>query len=185
MAYKGFKDGKHVELAWIPSHVGIKGNEAADTAAKEALSEALPDGQKTKFSDLKAGAASYIKQASQAEWEKEGEKDPPNKLSQIQPVRSDPLPRSCRNRKEECVLTRLHIGHTYLTHRHRLAGEAEPICIGCDEPLTVEHILVKCWDFYEIRRKHYSVENFKVLFRDVPPDKIFDFLKEIGLFYKL
>ena len=83
------------------------------------------------------------------------------------------------------MLSRLHIGHTYITHRHRLAGEAEPICIGCDEPLTVEHILVKCWDFYEIRRKHYSVENFKVLFRDVPPDKIFDFLKEVGLFYKI
>ena len=109
----------------------------------------------------------------------------PNKLFQIQPVRSDPLPRSCRNRKEESVLTRLHIGHTYITHRHRLRKEAEPICIGCDEPLTVEHILVRCWDLYEIRRKHYSVENFKVLFRDVPPDKIFDFLKEVGLFYKI
>ena len=70
-------DGKNVELAWTPSHVGIKGNEAADTAAKAALTEVLPDNQKTKFSDLKAGAASYIKQASQAEWEKEGEKDPP------------------------------------------------------------------------------------------------------------
>ena len=178
-------DGKNVELAWIPSHVGIKGNEAADTAAKDALTEVLPDNQKTKFSDLKAGAASYIKQASQAEWEKEGERDPPNKLFQIQPIRSDPFPRGCQNRKEESVLTRLHIGHTYFTHRYRLHKEAEPFCIGCDEPLTVEHILVKCWDFYEIRRKHYSVENFKVLFRDVPPDKIFDFLKEIGLYYKI
>ena len=182
---KVFNEGKQVELAWIPSHVGIKGNEAADTAAKEALSEELPDNQRTKFADLKAGTASYIKQASQAEWEKEGEGDKPNKLFQIQPVRSDPLPRSCRNRKEESVLTRLHIGHTYITHRHRLRNEAEPICIGCDEPLTVEHILVRCWDLYEIRRKHYSVENFKVLFRDVPPDKIFDFLKEVGLFYKI
>ena len=178
-------DGKNVELAWIPSHVGIKGNEAADTAAKAALTEVLPDNQKTKFSDLKAGAASYIKQASQAEWEKEGEKDPPNKLFQIQPIRSDPFPRGCQYRKEESVLTRLHIGHTYFTHKYRLHKEAEPFCIGCDEPLTVEHILVKCWDFYEIRRKHYSVENFKVLFRDVPPDKIFEFLKEIGLYYKI
>ena len=57
--------------------------------------------------------------------------------------------------------------------------------IGCDEPMTNEHILVKCWDFYDIRRKHYSVENFKVLFRDVPPDKIFSFLKEVRLFYKV
>ena len=93
------------------------------------------------------------------------------RIDQIQPVRSDPLPWSCRNRKEESVLTRLHIGHTYTTSRHLLAGEAEPICIGCDEPLTVEHILVKCWDFYEIRRKHYSVENVKVFAQDVPPER--------------
>ena len=179
------QDGKDVQLAWIPSHVGIKGNEAADTAAKAALEEELPENAKTKFADLRAGALSYIKQASQAEWEKEDEGPRPNKLYQIQPVRSDPLPRNCSTRKEESVLSRLHIGHTYITHRHLLSGEAEPICIGCDEPLTVEHILVKCWDFYEIRRKHYSVENFKVLFRDVPPDKIFDFLKEVGLFYKI
>ena len=33
--------------------------------------------------------------------------------------------------------------------------------IGCDEPLTVAHILTRCWDLYDIRRKHYSVENFK------------------------
>ena len=41
------------------------------------------------------------------------------------------------------------------------------------------------WDFYDIRRRNYSVENFKVLFRDVPPDKIFSFLKEAGIFYKI
>jgi len=27
--------GKHVSLCWIPSHVGIKGNEMADKAAKD------------------------------------------------------------------------------------------------------------------------------------------------------
>ena len=108
-----------------------------------------------------------------------------NKLFKLQPDRANPLPRVCKNRKEESVLTRLHIGHSFYTHGYLLKREEEPVCIGCDEPMTIEHILVKCWDFYEIRRKHYSVENFKILFRDVPPDKIFNFLKEIGLFYKI
>ena len=80
----------------------------------------------------------------------------------------------------------MHIGHTHLTHGFLMKrGEEAPMCIGCDEPLTVEHILTKCWDLYDIRRRNYSVENFKVLFRDVPPDKIFSFLKEAGIFYKI
>ena len=29
--------GKHVSLCWVPSHVGIKGNEMADIAAKEGI----------------------------------------------------------------------------------------------------------------------------------------------------
>ena len=175
------KEDKHIILAWVPSHVNIKGNEAADKAAKEALEEELPEGLKTKFSDLRAGALSYVKKENQREWEKEVN----NKLFKLQPDRANPLPRVCKNRKEESVLTRLHIGHSFYTHGYLLKREEEPVCIGCDEPMTIEHILVKCWDFYEIRRKHYSVENFKVLFRDVPPDKIFNFLKEIGLFYKI
>ena len=138
--------------------------------------------QKTKFSDLKEGTLKYIKQKWQAEWDEEVN----NKLFKLQPDRTKPLPRGCKSRKEESVLSRLHIGHSFFTNAYLLKeGEDQPVCIGCDEPLTIEHILVKCWDFYEIRRKHYSVENFKILFRDVPPDKIFNFLKEIGLFYKI
>ena len=109
------KDGKNVELAWIPSHVGMKGNKAVDTAAKAALAEMLPDNQKTKISDLKAGAASYVKQASQAKWEKEGERDCPNKLFQIQPSRSDPFPRSCQNRRRVCAAKASYRPHLHYT----------------------------------------------------------------------
>ena len=35
------QDGKHVTLCWIPSHIGIDGNEEADKAAKDSLSEPI------------------------------------------------------------------------------------------------------------------------------------------------
>jgi ribonuclease HI len=31
----------HIKLIWVPSHVGIGGNEAADQAAKDALNEEI------------------------------------------------------------------------------------------------------------------------------------------------
>ena len=56
------------------------------------------------------------------------------------------------NRKEEVVLTRLHIGHTKLTHSYLLQGEEQPECIPCQTPLTVKHILTECIDYSPIRK---------------------------------
>jgi len=36
------KSGKTIVLCWIPSHVGISGNEKADTAVKSALPLRVP-----------------------------------------------------------------------------------------------------------------------------------------------
>ena len=52
------KDGKETVFIWVPGHVGITGNLAADSAAKDALVvdisvELIP------FSDLKSHANKY------------------------------------------------------------------------------------------------------------------------------
>ena len=49
------------------------------------------------------------------------------------------------NRKEETVMARLHIGHSFITHSFLLKGEEPPMCIGFDKYLTIEHILLTCW----------------------------------------
>ena len=80
------------------------------------------------------------------------------------------------------VIARLHIGHSFITRSFLLKDEEPPMCIGCDELLTIEHILLTCSDLVEIRESHFAAQSLRVLFQDIPPEKIFNFLKEINLF---
>ena len=58
------------------------------------------------------------------------------------------------------------------------------MCIGCDKRLTIEHILLTCSDFIEIRESHFRAISLRMLFKDISPEKIFKFLKEINIFWK-
>ena len=79
-------------------------------------------------------------------------------------------------------MARLHIGRSFLTRSFLLKGEDPPMCIGCDKRLTIEHILLTCSDFIEIRESHFTAQSLCMLFQDVSPEKIFNVLKEINIF---
>ena len=50
------------------------------------------------------------------------------------------------NNRKDVILILLRIGHTRMTHTHKhyLLNEEHPVCIACDCPLTVKHILIEC-----------------------------------------
>ena len=173
-------EGNDIVFVWAPSHVGIRGNTEADIAANQARADPVA-GKHVIFSDFKPVVNKYI----QDEWQSQWDALTDNKLHKIIPSISDAIPRCRSNRREEVVLCRLHIGHSYFTHSHLLKGEERPFCFACDEPDNLEHVLISCADLIEVRRKHFSAESMKVLFRDVPPDSIFAFLKEINMFNKI
>ena len=62
------REGREIVFIWVPGHVVIRGNSAADSAAKDALDgdisvELIP------FSDLKLLTNKYILELWQSEWD--------------------------------------------------------------------------------------------------------------------
>ena len=78
----------YITHAHNPGHVGIRGNEAADRAAKEALDK-KPTADQMPFSDLKPLTAKYVYQIWQKEWDETGLVS--NKFHEILPKPPDKL----------------------------------------------------------------------------------------------
>ena len=169
-----------IVYCWIPSHIGIAGNESVDQKAKDSLNL-----HPTNFSIPYANFKSFINRYILNKWQILWNNSVGNKLFEIKPVigQSQPVERNVR--QEEVVLARLRIGHTRITHSYLLKREEPPYCFGCDTLFTVRHFLLECGDFSHIRNKYFHVDTIKQLLNDVPIDNVFLFLKEINLFNKL
>ena len=112
-------DQKKIVFMWVRGNVAIRGNEAADRAAKEALNKE-PTDDLMPFSDLKPLNAKSIHQVWQKEWDEAVIIF--NKLHEL----SDKLLLFCKTRKEDTVLHR----HSYLTHPFLLKKKRSS-CLCC------------------------------------------------------
>ena len=93
------------------------------------------------FSDLKPLTAKYVHQIWQKEWDETGLVA--NKLHELLLILPDKLLSFCNIRKENTVLNRLHIGHSYLTHCFILRREEALVSVACGAAITVKHILIE------------------------------------------
>ncbi|MES9951106.1 MAG: reverse transcriptase domain-containing protein [Candidatus Thiodiazotropha sp.] len=174
-------DLKQILFCWLPSHVGIYGNEIADRKAKESLHLNMSD-FRIPFNNFKPLINKYIL----SEWQTSWNSEVGNKLHEIKPLVGKGSLSTCqRFRRDDIVLTRLRIGHTRLTHSYLLKGDPQPKCIGCDKNFTVKHFLLECVDFSIVRNQLIRVGDMKQLFENVPVDNILLFLKRIQLYNKI
>ncbi|GFV92390.1 integrase catalytic domain-containing protein [Trichonephila clavipes] len=131
MHSKGFD----IVFCWLPSHVGIIGNEQTDSAARSATTHlplAVP------LSDIKRAILHHIFKIWQESWSLQLD----NKLHSVKPVIGAwPM---MPMRRTDVRLTRLRICHTRFTHRHLLLGEDALLYLSCKDSYTVKHILVDC-----------------------------------------
>jgi ribonuclease HI len=175
-----YEMGKTVSFCWLPSHVGIKGNEKADSAARAALYFQTAE-FKVPYMDLKSTTEAHFVKVWQEHWNNVAF----NKLKLIKPNLGITKFTSVRSRRDQTVLCRLRIGHTYLTHSFLLKRDNHPKCSSCNCDLTVEHILLNCPAFNVTRSKYFTVSSVVELFNSVPSSNILNFLKEIQLYSQL
>ena len=140
----------YVNLCWIPSHIGVEGNEKADKLAKEAVT--LPCGMnKLPLDDYLA----TIKKIVRSEWQDKWNAIPlTNKLRNVKDTINPWLSSfQAKSRREETILTRLRIGHTNLTHGYLMCSPHDPvpICNTCNVRISVKHILIDCQEFTQQR----------------------------------
>ncbi|XP_023220583.1 uncharacterized protein LOC111622440 [Centruroides sculpturatus] len=144
-----------IKFCWVPGHVGIRGNEEADAAAKSASPPQHT--MRIEGGDFKL----VIKKRLAERWQNMWNAQVHNKLHEIKPTIENWTHKKFYNRRSEVIITRLRIGHTRLTHQYLLKGDEQPVCQYCNCPLTVKHILLDCSVFETRRRQHFGNANFK------------------------
>jgi ribonuclease HI len=187
LVFELFQREVEVLFCWVPSHVGIKGNEKADELAKAALDRERQGQASVFFSDWKG----HVRDRLYHKWRERWTDMVDDRWTQLRGVQDFIRPRKWGvglTRMEDIKITRLRIGHTRFARDFYFTGNEQPECIECGEVLTVEHVLLDCGNFFHERREHLGDGELSLSSLLGAPEmfgKVLEFFRVIGLYNRI
>ena len=168
--------GKKLVFMWLPSHVGLGNNKAADAAAKAALGLAAGT-VPVPSTDFYASVNRYVRSKWQQAWDAKTN----NKLHAIEPAihgsMSYKLPR-----RDEIIIHRLRLHGAHARHPLVLAEtwkSASMLCVWWSTHGGASFSRIQCTN------ANTSAVFRRAVFNNVSSRKIVDFIKAIGFYGKL
>ena len=130
-------EGK-VLLEWVPSHMGIGGNEMADRLAGQSISLSRITNVQPSNKELRH----LILRNCHSTWSAEWAALPPLYGGAKQELGLPPYLQLPRH--QQVPLARLRLHCSQISHGHHIRRCQQPLCPPCQVPLTHEHFLVIC-----------------------------------------
>ena len=132
-----------VTFVWIPSHIGIEGNEIADGLANAATKNKTIDlGVPLELPETFKLVDKYILERWQSSWDvcSTGQH-----YKAVEPLISRNVKYTSTNRRKEITITRLRLGKCRLNAcLNEISAHVDGLCENCHTPETVEHFLLHC-----------------------------------------
>ena len=134
---------KNITFIWIPSHVGIKGNESADRLANSAVLKTTIDVDVgLELSEAYSLVDRYIIDKWQISWDNESTG---SHYRAIEKTVSTKLKYLHHSRHTDVVITRLRLGKCGLNaYLHQIGKHPDGLCHSCNKSETVSHFLIEC-----------------------------------------